>query len=647
MDKGEVLEKLSQLTTQHEGLVEQQIIVKAEVAEKDKTRGALKQAYEEVKKRFQAAEDAFMQRRDDLKSIEREGKQVKGEIESLQRELARILDSERVHEEYKQLVNTFRDSSLNATWRKENREDGLGAFDYQIDGAIHLAAAKRALLGDKRGLGKSLTSLIWADLLESEKTIIICPSDTQDNYIREINRWTPHRAPIKIGQMPKGQRDFILRSLQHSPVFTVILNFEAWRRDPTLIEDLIALKADTLIVDEAHYAKDMRTLVARGIRDLAFGANICPSCGYPRVSVDEDIPWMGQCACGFEANIGEFCSIKNYLPMTGTPILNKPEELFPHLHIIDPELFPDVDKFRKDFTVKLSNQRTIWRFGAEDKLMEKIGKRYLARDRKTAGIVIPPNASVEHIITMDEMAESHPKQFKAYQQAREYAQIILDPDNKTTMSFPNFVTLLMRLRQVLVWPNAIKLDVRDPDTDEFLFTQHLNVTESIKLDKAERLIKEIIEEGERVVLFSQFNPGLHILQERLGKRSVVYDGHASRSLRNAIQLDFDGTIDNPSPKWDVLLGIYKSGGTGLNFTGASHEIQLDREWNPGRQDQAIGRIDRIGQSRDTETHHIIVEDSVDTWMKRLIEEKEAMTEGFEDTAKLYQKTYEALRNGEI
>src|SRR5204862_7834793 len=140
------------------------------------------------------------------------------------------------------------------------------------------------------------------------------------------------------------------------------------------------------------------------------------------------------------------------------------------------------------------------------------------------------------------------------------------------------------------------------DNGDYAYDEHLNVYESIKLDKAEQLLREVTEEGERAVLFSQFNPGLHILNERLGSRSIVYDGKASKATKNQVQLDFDATISNPEPKWEVLLGIYKYGGEGLNFKGAFQEILIDREWSPVSEDQAVGRMEGMGESSDRQPH---------------------------------------------
>lgn len=647
MTKEEVLSKLSELGNKRASLQEQWTELNNGAKEKAQERDTIKKAYDEIKARFEEAEALFQAAKTDLSTCEKEGTQVKDEIESLQRELSRILDAEKIHADYLAQIEELRNASLSATWRKENRGDGFGAYEYQIDGAFHLATAKCALLGDKRGLGKSLTSLIFADLIDSHKCIIICPSGSQNNFIREINLWTPHRTPIKIGQMPKAQRQYLLGALVHAPTWTIILNYEAWRRDETLIDDLIVLKADTLIVDEAHNAKEMKSIIAQGIKRLRFGCNECPGCGYARCSVEDDTPWVAKCKCGLEANIREFNSVKNYLPMTGSFILNKPQELFPHLHLIDPKLFPDEKTYLRDFCIQGADRKWRFRHGGSEALLKKIGPRYLARDRQSAGVIIPPNAVVEHVISTEEFAGKYPKQYAAYEQARKYAQIVLDPDNQKVMSISIFLTLLMRLRQVLVWPNAIELHVTNPETKEKELYGKLEVYESCKLDYATKLIKEINEEADRVALMSQFKPGLHELQRRLGYRTAVYDGSTSRHMKDVIELDFDRRTMPKHPKYDNVLANYKSGGVALNFTGAAHMVLLDREWNPAKEDQAIGRIDRLGQTQDTETHIITVENTVDSWMAKLIDAKGQLVEGFEDNAKLFQAAWDALRSGEM
>jgi hypothetical protein len=115
--------------------------------------------------------------------------------------------------------------------------------------------------------------------------------------------------------------------------------------------------------------------------------------------------------------------------MTGTPILNRPQELYPLLHLVDSDNFSSESQFLKDFCHHYGGSHWGWQEGGTKRLLEKIGPRFLARDKQMVGDESPPPAIIEHIITEDEWREGYPQQYEAYQQVREYAQLILDPDN--------------------------------------------------------------------------------------------------------------------------------------------------------------------------------------------------------------------------
>lgn len=612
-----------------------------------------RRAYEEVLRVHKAAKERSDKAKLTAAIAEAEDKETQESIERLERELNRLRDAEAIEEKYRRRVQEMRDKSLEAYWREENRQDGRGAKEYQIDGAIHLAVAEQAICADKRGLGKSLTSLIYADLRDSMRVIAIVPGDTVDNFIREVKLWSPHRSPVKLSRMAKGKRDLLLQSFAsgHVHEYFLVLNFETWRRDSSVIDKLIALRADTLLIDEAHHGKDVNSNAGEGIQTIRYGMNNCPNCKSPEIKAKRTPVGKvigGTCQmCGHEGEELDFCSIKNVLPMTGTPILNKPQELYPLLRLVDKTNFPDEKTFLRDFCMMTGARHWIWQPGSEREVMKKIGPRYLSRTRESAGVIIPPPAHIIHSIPFEDMARDYPAQTKAYKQARDYAQIVLDPERKISMSMAYVIVVQMRLRQMLAWPGSIELKYKDEETNEEIVVASLNVHESIKIDRIENDIKEVVEEGERAVLFSQFKDPLHILQKRLGSRAIVYDGSTSHKLRNEIQLDFDVKTASKQPKWDVVLCNYKAAGEGLNLNSASQMFIPDERWNPGYMTQAYGRIDRMGQVRDTTIHTYRVEDTIDEWMASLIATKGDMINGFEQSADVMRDMYQALRDGEL
>jgi SNF2 family DNA or RNA helicase len=607
----------------------------------------VEEEYRRIQEEARQARDRVAQAVTIVSDISKLGKQAEAEQAQLKRQLQRILDAEVINDRYQEQVDEFRNRCLEAYWRAENRTDGYGAYRYQIEGAIHLAVAQQAILGDKQGLGKSLTSLIYADFLGAQKIILVVPSDVMGNYIREINMWAPHRAPIQLGKMTPGQRNAVLGVIKHQPQYTLVMNYEIARRDKSIIEDLIELKCDTLIVDEAHNVKSTKSDAWKMVRDIRFGVNTCV-CDNPMPMKYGQLGIDYMCnTCGKQGGVLDFVSIKNVLPMTGTPILNRPQELYPLLHLVDSENFASESQFLKDFCHHYGGSHWGWQEGGTKRLLEKIGPRFLARDKQMVGDESPPPALIEHIITEDEWREGYPQQYEAYQQVREYAQLILDPDNEVTMSMVYKIAALTRMRQVMSWPAAIKLEIKDEKSGIVTYSKNLDVYESVVLDKAESIIREQIDMGERVVLFSQFREPLEVLQRRLGDRAVVYAGGMKDSLKQAIQLDFDPKTAPLKPRWDVVLVNYKSGGVGLNFNAAAQAILMDYEWNAGKEDQAIGRLDRIGQVNDVSVHIISVEKTIYKWMRALINEKRDLTAGFVDQQKLIQSAYDALRDGDM
>jgi SNF2 family DNA or RNA helicase len=286
-----------------------------------------------------------------------------------------------------------------------------------------------------------------------------------------------------------------------------------------------------------------------------------------------------------------------------------------------------------------------WKFasGGLDKLKYHLQGRYLARDRKAAGVVLPPQEILVHEIDFD--SELYPLQWKYMQMLKKFNQIVLS--NGKSMTALAAITMILRMRQMNVWPGGIQIKDEEGYT---VFNVGEEVQESIKVDKAVELIEDAGDD--RVVLFSQFKPPLRELQlrlEKLGISSVVYDGDTTESIREQVKADFNRSVVGDGPyKWQVVLANYKTGGVGLNFTAATQMIILDEEWNPGKEEQSFARIDRIGQTEETTVHILRVKGTIDTWMAQLIEEKRAIVEGFErEGESLSQQMLDALNKGEI
>lgn len=547
--------------------------------------------------------------------------------------------------------------SINAFWREF-------AFDHQIEGAKRLAVASRAICGDSTGLGKTITSIIWLDLVGAKRVVVVAPRDILKNFEREVNKWAPERKTMIVQGMPKGVRDFFFMGLASAAEYLILINYEAWRRDPEMIDQIIALKPDAVICDEAHNMKEGKTTAYKGVRQLIYAENVnkCVLCDSELETWEDPINYKRVIRCSLcfrEPEFGDRCSVKYVLPMTGTPIMNKPQDLFTLLHLIDRQNFMTLSHFLQDYcTQDLYTQK--WKFapGGEKRLMARLGSKIVARKPDTLGVKMPDLIRIPHILEFE--PGLYQKQFQAIKQIENLNLEMMSGGDDFSLIIPAIIAMYTRLRQAVTWPAGIK--VRDPKTKAVVY--ECDVQESIILDKVNDIVNDAVEEGDRIIVFSQFKEVLREMESRLNKQEITcvrLDGDTSDEMRNEITLEFDSksAIENPdiempydaelNPKgyrWKVLLANYKVGGTGLNLDLARQVIFTDRGWNPATEEQAVNRTRRLNtKHKSVILHTIHVQKTVTTWMDALIQYKEEMQEGFNEDINMAESFIQAMKDG--
>lgn len=553
--------------------------------------------------------------------------------------------------------------------------------EHQIKGAQQLAYSRKAILADTMGLGKTLTSIATIDYIaestaEGDKeelpngtvrthspagrrTLYLVPAQLDTNIQKEFQKWGCHRAeyPIFLSKQGKAGRHLVLETLTESKNdAVVIVNYEAWRKDKQLINDLIRMEFDTIVLDEAHYLKDRQSIAYRGVAHLLQGRDFT-------AEVDTDVPeWSPR----LRDATGRPYDVPRYVyPMTGTPILNaRPEELYTLLTLVDYDNYPATPAGQQAFLSAFCERDKYtkkWKFrdGGLDKLAEKIGNRYLRRTLQDAGIELPPQDVVVHELEIDE--ETYPEQAKARNEMRARAMLMLK--DKAFAPATNTFVVRLRLRQIETLPSGIRIPEYDLNGERTGNYQYFNVSESQKLDfvidnEGDGLLTEISPE-QRTLVFSQFVEPLHELAaraEKAGLRVAVLDGKTPPKLKEEIKVDVDRYYvgekakqrgsDSPGKEdydYDVVFANYKVGKHGLNFTHMTQMIILDEEWNPGSRDQAYDRQHRMGQTENMTVHVLRMLRSVDMYMAGLIDGKETDIEKFNKSTAMYQ----ALKNGEM
>ena len=172
---------------------------------------------------------------------------------------------------------------------------------------------------------------------------------------------------------------------------------------------------------------------------------------------------------------------------------------------------------------------------------------------------------------------------------------------------------LLKLRQVCCDPRLVKLDAARA------------VAESAKLELLMDLVPEMLAEGRRILLFSQFTSMLALIQEQLAAASIPYVLLTGETTDRAtpVQKFQNGQVP-------LFLISLKAGGTGLNLTAADTVIHYDPWWNPAVETQATDRAHRIGQTKSVFVYKLITVGTVEEKILALQERKRGLVEGLLD-----------------
>jgi SNF2 family DNA or RNA helicase len=596
---------------------------------------------------------------DEKASIRQDMSGDQRKLDAANRELFRLMAEIAAQRKLAEMRREMDLKTIDAPWRQR-------ALPHQMEGAYRLSSAKRAILGDQMGLGKTLQAIMTIDMMrgmcDAKKILIICPKPILDNFRREFVKWSPNQFVHVLNQTGKGLKSEILDLVAIMPECVILTNYEVWRRDPMVLEKLIHCGFDTVILDEAHVLQNPESTTAKTVKELVHAENKCMHCDARTFGAS--CPSCGQMPTVLYGNR----SVKNVFPMTGTPILNKPQDIFTLLNLVDDKGFPNKLQFLEDFCMRkcanchqqycdcLDKPKWVWVFttGGEAMLLKRLGMKFTARTRESAGVVMPPQEVIRHEFDFD--PEKYPRQVEFVRKLHDEA--ILKFSGEVEITHLEALAWYTRIRQAATWPDGIRIKRYKVDqygelvlSDEgkliVVDEYRPNVGESIIMDEGECIIREAIENGNRIVVFSHFKEALKEMERRLnleGISVVRYDGDLNEKARLEAQHDFDLTLTRPeNAKFKVFLGQYKSAKVGLNLHGANEVLFLDREWNPGMEKQAMDRVRRIGSEFETIVHTLHVPGTATEMIDMIQEQKAAMLEGFETEVNIAEEMRKFLK----
>lgn len=286
-----------------------------------------------------------------------------------------------------------------------------------------------------------------------------------------------------------------------------------------------------------------------------------------------------------------------FFALTGTPIENSLMELWSIFDFIMPGYLFSYGKFSRKYEIPIVKSKDK---NALMELNKHIHPFILRRLKSEVVKELPPK--IEHKFSV-EMTDEQKKLYMAYlSTAREEMNLAIK-DKGFGKSKIKILSLLTRLRQICCEPSIFIDNYKG---------------ESGKMLALDELIDESINEGHRILLFSQFTSVLKYIQNRLTKRKIDFlylDGSTHAADRLSMADAFN------SGRGSVFLISLKAGGTGLNLTGADVVIHFDPWWNPAVEEQAIDRAHRIGQKKSVEVIKLLTRGTIEEKIYELQEKK--------------------------
>ncbi len=295
------------------------------------------------------------------------------------------------------------------------------------------------------------------------------------------------------------------------------------------------------------------------------------------------------------------------LALTGTPMENHLGELWSQFHFLIPGLLGSAEKFKRQFRNPIEKLGDVQR---RSTLTQRIKPFMLRRTKAQVATELPPRTDIIRSCELTGNQRDLYESVRNLMQDRIRREIDAKGFKKSQIII---LDALLKLRQICCDPRLLKLA-----------TAH-KVQQSAKLDMLTDLLPEMIEEGRRVLLFSQFTSMLDLIEPELQRLKIPFVRLTGDTKNRAlpVQRFQDGEVP-------LFLISLKAGGVGLNLTAADTVIHYDPWWNPAVEDQATGRAHRMGQLNPVFSYKLTTLGTVEEKILHMQERKRELTRAIVD-----------------
>jgi hypothetical protein len=405
----------------------------------------------------------------------------------------------------------------------------------------------------------TLCSIGYAEMMGFKKVLVIVPNSLKYNYFDEVEKFTRSSKPYII----KAKNN----KYKQDDANYVIVNYDYFNnKDHKKVKakfDALNLGfIEAVVLDESHMIKNTQSNTYKNIKKLI-----------------KDIP--------------------SKVFLSGTPAPNRTKELYTVLNLISPLDFPTksefyemycgltyVPKIKTDDPEEDDGHYGGWKQNEGGMRLEELYHKiapYTYRKRKFEVLKDLPDKIYQKI--MIEMTEDQQAQYEKIEEGVAN-EIFSDQE----MSNVNILTIMLRLRQ---------------------YTSMLKIVPTVDL------AKRLMEEGEKSVIVDMFKPPILGMKKLIGDAGGLHTGDEDQEERNIVKNDFM----NPDGECKIFLASISTTKYGLTLTAASKLFMTTLPWSTGEYDQVSDRLHRIGQKDTVFIYPVIIKDTIDEYVFRMIEKK--------------------------
>jgi len=298
--------------------------------------------------------------------------------------------------------------------------------------------------------------------------------------------------------------------------------------------------------------------------------------------------------------------------LTGTPIENRLSELKALFDVVLPGYLPSATQFREIFVNPIEKQNDQ----EKKNLLSRLIHPFLMRRKKSEVLEDLPE-KIEEIAYCYLSEEQQELYREAFFKSRQGPLKELGKAGKD-LPYLHVFALLNTLKQICNHPCLITKDLKD-------YKKH----QSGKWDLFVELLKEALDSGQKLVVFSQYLNMLTLIENYLKEHGIKYASIRGSTKDRKKQLH----TFRDDPDCAVFVASLKAAGTGIDLTAASVVIHYDRWWNPAKENQATDRVHRIGQNRGVQVFKMVTRGTIEGHIHDLIERKVGLLEsviGYDD-----------------